>query len=198
MKNLFFPAALVLCSVVPTNAAANEDGLYQEPLPTDAVFIRWIGAATSSADPIFAHAFAHSDMANEAYVAVSNALLEGASSGAYYSVVMSPEGSARVIEEPARANKAKVHVILLNASETPVALELAANGAEVIAPTESGMAQSRAVNPVSAELAVVPADGSPEHAFDVALRRGQNITFAVVDGTARVIENRFGAVIKAE
>jgi hypothetical protein len=116
--------------------------------------------------------------------------------GRYYSLTSSPS-APRLIREPARETAAKVHLILLNTGPAPVRLILPGAGTEVIAPLPAGSAASRAVNPVRATVAVERvSDGQILGRFDLTLTRGQNLTFVVEDDSARLLENRFGPVVR--
>ena len=200
MKNKLINLAVGLFAVaLPFGAFANDEALYGAPLPSDAVFLRWIGDVSETSIEVLSYEFSLSDIAGGAYIAISNAALTGAKSGAHYSVISGGDGTLMLIEEPERANKSKVHLTLLNASPKSMRLMLAGTDTEVIGATFSGSADSHAVNPVSATLAVVGEDstaiGEP---LDVTLRRGQNLTFDVIGGVVRVIEDRFGNVIETD
>ena len=177
---------------------ANEEGLYGAAVPTDAAFIRWVGDSTQHR-VVFDHSFDAEDIVDEAYVAVSEALLNGAQAGGFYSVVADGEGGMSVIQEPDRTDTSKVHMIMLNGKDSTVSLRLAGTDTTVVTPLSGPSAGSRAVNPVSARLAVHDHENAKDvSAFDVSLRRGQNITIAVLESGTRVIENRFGPVVAAE
>ena len=183
------------CSLVLAGAGAaqeqTEAALYDRPLPEDAVFLRWLGSkgtppelrlgalppASSEFHPLSAH------------------YLKGATAGHYYSVVDGPDGQARLIAEPQRGKKSKVHLILMNASPQPVRLVLAGKQVEVVKRTDAFASGGRMVNPVAADLEVLTDDDQPLGAVSVALRRGQNVTVLVDSDGVRLVENRFGAVL---
>lgn len=193
MKSLIVPLVLgALTGVLPNACLANDEALYGAPVPSDAVFIRWLGDAAQAAPKILNYEFSDADLSGEAYVAISNAALSGAMPGDYYSVVIGPTGEITLIQEPARDDKSKVHVVLLNAGAKAVSMTLAGTDRMVIGTTKAGQSNSRAVNPVTARLAI------GQDAFDVTLRRGQNMTFAVLEGEIRLIQNTFGPVIVTE
>ncbi|WP_195821357.1 hypothetical protein [Roseobacter sp. MH60115] len=181
-------AAFTLMLPLPGSANA-EDALYGARLPEDAVFIRWL-APTVSAKAFGADFDAEVSNTRE-YVPVSNAVLDGAEAGRFYSLI-----GDQIIPEPPRDDATKVHLVLLNADSTPARLIVSANETEVIGATTAGQARSRGVNPVQAELSVVT-DAGPLATFDLSLRRGQNLTFVVVGDTVTLIENKFAPVVSA-
>jgi len=174
---------------------AEDTGLYAEPAPDDAAFVRFIGFADRADVQFAGHSF---DVPEEqaAYVAVSATRLNGVAAGQYISVVNHPDGH-RVISEPARGTRTKVHLFVVNASPEPVSLKLGDGSMTVIDTVAPGTAESRAVNPVSAQLALF-AEGQTEALahFDVALRRGQNLSFVAQTGRTDLIAHRFGPVVR--
>lgn len=200
MKFLSIPLAIgVAVAILPSISLADDEGLYGAALPDDAVFIRWLDDDAAQETPVFGYTFTADQIDGNAYVAISNAALNGAEAGDYYSVLSGADGDLVVIQEPQRNTKSKVHVMLLNASDDPVQLNLAGTDKTVISATDNGQVNTRAVNPVSAKLAVITADTAALMAeVDVTLRRGQNITIAVLDNQVQLIENRFGAVVETE
>lgn len=191
--------AICVCGGLGSAAGAEDRGLYGEPVPADAAFIRWIDFGTGASRIAFGRDFAQDAVPDMTYAAISTALLDGAEAGGYYSIVASEDGTAQQIREPARNDASKVHLILLNAADTPVSLVLSDMETEVIGATPAAQAQSRAVNPVSAALAVrSDRTGTVLDGFDVALRRGQNLTFAVIGNEVIAIPSTFGPVIAQE
>lgn len=174
-----------------------QDALYDTAPPTDAVFIRWLGDAAGSetARSVFGHAFAP-EAAGPEYVAISAAELTGAAAGTHYAVFADASGAVQIVAEPARADRAKVHLFLASCDAAPVKLVVAGAGMEVAAVTEAQTVAMRAVNPVAATLAVEGADGAVLGQFDLTLSRGQDVTFFACKGTAEVIVNTYGAVVK--
>lgn len=190
--------AMTALTLMSTSPAAAQDALYDAPPPADAVFIRWLDGAADS--PAARNVFGRqipADMAGVPYAAISAALLDGATPGAHYAVMLDAAGAPQVVTEPVRTDRAKVHVFLASC-DGAAALVVADAGMQVVAVDAAGTMASRAVNPVAATLEVQGADGTALGRFDVALRRGQNVTFTACGGSARMTENSFGPVLAAE
>jgi hypothetical protein len=174
------------------SAEAADNALYGAPLPDDAAFVRWLDAPEGSNRMAFGAAFGPAAQDDTAYAAVSAAHVSGAVAGGYYSII-----NGQTVVEPARTDATKVHLILLNADDSPARIMVADKDMQVIGDTAPGAAASRAVNPISVALAIVDATSGAELGrFDVALRRNQNITFLVHNGQVDMIQNGFGAVLK--
>lgn len=185
-------AAAAFLAVIPETSLADEAVLYAEGPPQDAVFVRVLGDAPSVP-------FGGMTLSAPAdtYVAISAADLHGVAAGGHYSLIPQADGSAMMIAEPDRDTAAKVHLFVVNADDAPVRLTAPEHGMEVLAGVETQTAQSRAVNPITVTLAVERiSDGAVLGTFDLALARGQNVSFVVQDGAARMIQNLFGPVIK--
>ena len=189
-NNLTVAAFSILFAVSAAHAADNE--LYDAPPADDAAFMRWIENDTAP------EIFGVSGLGNlgDVFHPVSAALTDGAVAGVFYTVARRTDGKIVVIEEPPRADRTKVLLTLLNLTDEPVRLVLLENGIDVIEPTEINDAGARAVNPVSASLAVVTASGAQLGSFDVQLRRGQNVTFVARPEGTQLIENSFGPNIE--
>ncbi len=174
---------------------AEDTGLYAAPAPDDAAFVRFIGFENTAQADFAGHTF---DLPQErgAYIAISAERLMGVEPGQHVSLVKGPNQTVE-IAEPGRDTRTKVHLFVVNAGAAPVSLKLADGSMTVIEHVAPGTAQSRAVNPVSARLALF-ADGQTEAlaAFDVALRRGQNLSFVARAEGAEVVEHRFGPVVQ--
>ncbi len=203
---MFFPtslsafAALVVTCSIPGQALADSTALYDEAAPADAVFVRLLQTEDTTPETItFGGQRLSTDaLQSDTYVAISASQLSDTAPGGFYSLVAS-DASLAVIQEPARATASKVQLLLLNASNEPVRLTLPSRGAEVISAVQPDTAASRAVNPVSVALAVERvSDGAILGAFDVSLARGKNLTFVADLNGARLIENRFGSVLKVK
>ena len=191
LKSRNLAACLIaLLLVAPASAVADNEGLYGLAVPDDAVFLRWL--VPGSSPVAFGAAFAPGVASGTDYAPVSAAALEGATPGGFYTIL--PHG---VIPEPARPDPGKVYLILLHAEADPAAaparLVVAGQGPEIVGATAPGTAQARGVNPVEATVAVMAGD-AVLGTFELALRRGQNLTFVVEGGRARLIENGFGPV----
>lgn len=172
---------------------ANEAALYPDPPPKDASFVRFLGF---EADEIARFAGKHFKLKHEdqqAYLPVSASALDDIPAGAFYTVVKRPGGATSVIAEPPRGDATQVYLLVVNASEQALDLKLADGSVPVILDVASMTSRLRPVNPVKIGLGVFIANSSDLLArFDVALRRGQNLTFFVDDNGVRLIENRFG------
>lgn len=184
-------AALALTSPA---FAETEDGLYGAAVPSDAVFLRRIGAMDALGD-LFGRSFTGDELPDAVYVAISATALEGAEPGAHYTVT-GGDTDPLIIREPARADPSKVYLFLLNTDPGAARLVVAGGGPTVIEATPQGQMAERAVNPLAVTLSVEA--GGLSQDFDLVLRRGVNLTFIVADGAVRMIENRFGPVITAD
>ena len=183
-------AALILA--LPTAGGAADNELYDDPPPKDAVFVRWI--EDKSAPKILGISMPSDH--GDAFHPVSAAQTENATRGAFYTAAIDASGHLAIIEEPARRDKTKVLLTLLNLSSKPAHLVLTDQNVEVIDSVAVNEAGARAVNPVSATLSVVSSTGAVLGIFDVQLRRGQNITFVARPDGAALIENQFGPNIE--
>lgn len=187
-------ALTVMGCLVMDQVWADEEALYADRIPADAVFVRAFG------DPAHPQvAFGGRDVAVDAansgaYTPVSASALSGIAAGGYYSVVVQDDTSS-VIHEPERGVASKVHLVLVNASTRPVRLMAPDHNAEVIGQVASGAAGLRGVNPVQAVLAVQAVDtGEVLGSFEVRLRRGQDVSFVVLKDRTRLVENSFAPV----
>ncbi|MEM8579319.1 MAG: alginate O-acetyltransferase AlgF [Pseudomonadota bacterium] len=182
--------ALVLAC--PSVAAA-DSGLYPEAAPEDAAFVRFVGLDVPSVD-FDGHRFTLDPEASDAYIPVSAARLDAVAPGSFLTVTSGPDGPRAIAEGP-RPDRSKIYLFVINASDTPVSLQVAEGEVPVITDIAGGQAGSRAVNPVQITFAVVSdADAAPLGTFDVTLKRGQNLSFFVGPDGARVIPHRFGPV----
>lgn len=175
-----------LIALGPVMGQASDQALYGTAIPDDAVFVRWLD--TPAQATVFGVPFDANLAAGTDYLPISAQYLPDVPQGGFYSVI----GTA-LVQEPARDDLTKVHVILLNTDESPARIVLAGGTAEVIGETAQNSAAARAVNPVKATLAVMQGETLLGE-FDVALRRGQNVTFFVQDGTVQFIKNGFAPV----
>lgn len=193
-KTMFLVMAMALSA---QNSHADEAALYDAPAPADAVFVRMLSGFGSASDTLNfgGSVFSLPDGAKDTYVAISASVLQGKTPGTYYSVISDDQGGM-VVKEPDRETASKVHLFLINAGTDPVRLILPENGAEVVGPVQAGAVDSRAVNPVSASLAVERvSDGQIIGHFDVKLSRGQNLSFVAGPEMARLVKNTFGPVL---
>lgn len=184
--------AVFFCLAAPSAQA--QDALYPDPPPPDAVFVRWLGTpAEGEAVRRFMGVEIPAGTVEEAaYAAVSASLLDGANPGSFYTVLSSPEQPPRIVAEPPRPDRSKVHLLLMSCEAGPVQLEVPEGGPVVIAPVAPYTAGSRAVNPVAAPLAVRnSASGALLGSFDLQLSRGRNLTFLACGGAVELVEHRF-------
>ena len=130
----------------------------------------------------------------DAYVPVSSAQLNNIPTGSFHSLLKKTDGSIVAIEEGSRDHPTKVVLTLLNGHEHVLTLGVADGSVDVISDINASSSGQRAVNPIRIELGVFnKRDPNPIARFDVALRRGQNITFFADPNGVRLIEDRFGA-----
>lgn len=190
-----FPLITTLCAAcltTCTSAFASDNSLYAEALPADASFVRFVGfdGQDSAAFAGFTFDLAADDAGK--YIPVSAANLNNIAPGSYTSILRAADGSVQTIIEADRGRQSKVALVLVNGTDAPLALRLADGSVPVIEnvdPTTSGI---REVNPVAITLGVFGTDQStPLATFDVALRRGQNISFVADETGIRLIENQF-------
>jgi hypothetical protein len=192
------PCALV-CLFTAQGTAA-QDALYEAPPPPDAVFVRWLGELPEGQA---GYRFKGADLPPgevrpQAYAAVSAALLEDAQPGSFYTVLTPPGGAPRLVPEPDRSDRSKVHLLLISCEKEPVSLVAPDLALEVIGPVSAYSAAGRAVNPVAAVLNVRnSAKGTDLGRFDLRLTRGRNLTFLACGGTAALVEHSFHGALPA-
>ncbi len=175
IRAALFPLALgLLC--LP--AFANEDALYDAPLPDDAGFVRFVGTAPGMAFGIDLPA----DL-GENYAVLHASDAEGLEPGQYVSVL----ADGTIVLEEARDAASKVLIQLLNLGDTSVALKLADGSVEVIAPVGPNEIGARAVNPVKVPVAVYAGADVLGEPIELVLQRGQHPTIVVEQGAARVL-----------
>ncbi len=198
MKNRSLFAAvylpfLSLCSP----SFADDNSLYAEALPADASFVRFIGFENQNSANFAGFTFhLASDDAGK-YIPVSASRLSNIAAGSYTSILRAPDGDQQTISEAARTRQSKVALLLVNGTDTQLELRLADGSVDVIEdviPTSSAL---REVNPVAITLGVFASDQQfPLATFEVALRRGQNLSFVADTQGIRLIENQFAPLAK--
>ncbi|KAB7610143.1 hypothetical protein F9L33_14710 [Amylibacter sp. SFDW26] len=194
MKNIMITICCVLTLVTPFKALANDEALYAAAPPSDASFVRFIGFDADEAVQFAGKAFRMRADEAGAYVPVSSSRLDNVPMGSFYSLLKKADSSVVVIQEEAPGDPAKVTLTLLNGSDQPLTLGVADGSMNVISNIATSSSGQRAVNPIAIELGVFNAkDKSLMAKFDVALRRGQNVTFFADASGVRMIEDRFGA-----
>ena len=182
--------------LLAAQAYADDTSLYAETPPEDAAFVRFIGFEGTETAQFSGRDFDLRNVDENAYLPVSVSTLNGVAAGSFLSV-LKDQDQTKVIEEAARDTRAKVHLFLVNGTDTPLDLRLADNTATVLDGIETGLSGTRAVNPVSVSLGVFPDKGTaPIAVFDVTLKRGQNVSFVADASGVQMIENTFGPVIK--
>ena len=178
-------------------ALAEDNSLYAEAAPSDASFVRFIGYKDAKEAQFSGHTFALPSDADGKYIPVSSALLKNVASGSYVSVLRAADGTQDIITERARTRQSKVAVLLINATEKQLELRLADGSTPVIENVAPASAGQREVNPVAIALGVFEVGARiPVATFDVALRRGQNISFVADHTGIRLIENQFTSATK--
>ncbi|MBO9475746.1 alginate O-acetyltransferase AlgF [Shimia sp. R10_1] len=170
-------------------ALAADNELYDAPPPDDAAFIRWI-EPDHAPEVLGVRSLG---AAGDVFHPVSAAKTDGAQAGVYYTVARDALGQVVVIEEPKRVDRSKVLLTLVNLSESPVRLIVPDQHVEVVGSTPPNTAGGRAVNPVTASVAVWSERSGVLGRFELQLRRGQNVTLVARPESAELIENQFGA-----
>ncbi len=193
----FTLAAICTSFLLVSDAAAQDGGLYAEPAPEDASFVRFVGFADTATPSFAGKVFSLTDVEDGAYVPVSSALLEDIPQGSWATVFRNSDGSELVIDEPARTRQGKVFLFLLNTTAQPVELRLADNSATVIRDVLAGQSDTRGVNPVSVSLGVFMSGSTePLETFDVSLKRGQNLSFIATADGVTLLEHSFAPVAR--
>ncbi|MGI1662645.1 hypothetical protein ACRDNQ_10430 [Palleronia sp. KMU-117] len=190
--------AAALLIAVGGQAAVAQDVLYTDTPPDDAIFVRSFIDTDKPRETTGLPAFAVDAIAGNgaAFSSLSAAEFGFSQAGGFYALLADAAGAVHLVPEPARADRAKVYLTVLNASDADVRLVEPTQGLEVVAPTPPLSAAARAVNPVDVRLAVESAaTGEALASFDLRLRRGQNVTFLVRGGQVELIEDAYGPVV---
>lgn len=190
-------AAALLISLAG-QAAVAEDVLYVDTPPDDAIFVRSFIDAGEARDTAGLPGFAVGAIAESgaAFSSLSAAEFGFSEAGGFFALLADGAGAVHLVPEPARADRAKVYLTVLNASDADIRLVEPTQGIEVVAPTPPLSAATRAVNPVDVRLAVESvATGEALGSFDIRLRRGQNVTFLVRADKVELIEDAYGPVV---
>ena len=203
--NLKTPATILGLVCMMTAGGAHmsraDDALYDGIPPDDAVFVRSFigGAEARQAGPLAAAVVARIAESGSTYSSLSAGEFSFPEPGTYYAVLADDAGDLHLVPEPERADRSKVHLILVNASGESVRVTAPEHGMEVVGPTAPLSAAGRAVNPIEVELAVESgASGTVLQTLDLRLRRGQNLTILVSSEGVDLIENTFGPVISGD
>lgn len=195
--NSTFLLTAAFCALCSIQARADDSSLYAEPAPDDASFVRFVGFKDATSTTFAGKTFDLPEEASNAYLPVSSSLLNDIPNGSYVTVLRNPDGNDNVITEGARDTRSKVHLFLINGTDTALDLRLADNSATVIDGVGVGRSGQRGVNPLAITLGVFSHDGQmPLETFEVTLKRGQNISFVADERGIHLIENRFGPVAK--
>ncbi|MEL7463867.1 MAG: alginate O-acetyltransferase AlgF [Pseudomonadota bacterium] len=176
---------------------ATDASLYAEAPPEDASFVRFVGFDGAETAEFSGKTFALNADEMFAYAPVSAAALQNVAPGGYFTVVRNDAGDAHVISEAPRAAASKVSLYLINATDDALELKLADGSVTVIDAVDPMQSGLRAVNPIAISLGVFRhGEDAPVATFDVSLRRGQNVSVLADPGSVRLVEHRFGAVVK--
>lgn len=184
-------AAISVLLISATQTIAADNTLYDAPPPDDAAYLRWI--ESGDAPEILGVRGLGPDGA--VFHPVSAAATDGAEAGRFYTAARDASGAVQVLAEPERQDRSKVHLTLLNMGEAPAQLVVDGQDLMVIGATPVNAAASRAVNPVNVTLQLITDNGTVLGHFDLALRRGQDLTFVARADKAELVENRFGPTI---
>ena len=188
---------LVAASLSAPAWANNDTALYAEAAPADASFVRFLGYGNEDSVQFDGKTFELSADTETTYIAVSAAHLAETAPGSYVTVARRKDGSEVIVHEASRDDAARVYLFLVNASDMALDLRLADGSTPIIQNVEQAQSGVRAVNPVAVSLGVF-AHGHDQAiaTFDLSLRRGQNVSFVADDTGVRLIENRFGPVLR--
>lgn len=195
VMRFFLSTAIVLAhAVTGASAETTDTALYDDPAPADASFVRFVGFHDRST--MFAGKVFSLPAENKAhYIPVSAAQLDGVAPGRYITVVNRPGNAPSVIEEAPRDDATRVHLFVINTSDTAVSLRTEDGATAVIDDIAPGVSGTRAVNPIAIILGVfAKGDTTPLATFDLSLRRGQNLSFLARPAGVELIENRFAPV----
>ncbi|WP_299403854.1 alginate O-acetyltransferase AlgF [uncultured Roseobacter sp.] len=197
MKHSYLTALFLAAQVICATATASDTSLYPEAAPADASFVRFAGFDPDETAEFAGKSFALTLEDDLAYLPVSSALLNSVAPGTFVTIVRGADGHQQTILEGPRSHAARVHLFLINATERVLELRLADGSTPVIETVAAATAGARDVNPVAIALGVFELGNPiPLATFDVALKRGQNLSFIADDTGIRLVENRFGAVAR--
>lgn len=178
-------------------AFTTDETLYAAPSPNDASFIRFIGFERDDVVVFADKEFTMKKGEADSFLPVSSALLADILEGSFYSLVKKTDGTVISILEARRDDPTKVGLTLLNGDVQSLRLGLTDASVTVVSDVEVSRSGHSLVNPIQIEFGVFnQIDQDPIARFDVALRRGQNITFFADVSGVRMIEDRFGATVE--
>lgn len=192
--NSMFFQSVALSMALANGALADGTELYPDAPPPDASFIRFFGV-TEGMVSYAGKTFAISSASLGKYIPVSAAQLTGIEPGVYITVIKAADGTLQTIAEGARDTRLKVHLILVNGSQETLDLRVVEGDVPVLSAVAPMAASQRAVNPVNVELGVF-ANGAdtPVETFELALQRGQNLSFVATADGVRLVPNSFALV----
>lgn len=195
-----FPFLSAMCMSIclaGSLASANDTSLYAEALPADVSFVRFFGYDDQDSAEFAGFTFdLIAEDANK-YLPVAAAHLDNVEAGTFVSILRDEKGTQIIVPEAPRSRQSKVSLLLVNGSDGPLALRLADGSVPVIETVVPAASALREVNPVAITLGVFAADqDAPIATFDVALRRGQNVSFVADGDGVRMIENQFAPLAK--
>lgn len=194
-------AAAFMLTAAGMRMSHADEALYDEVPPDDAIFIRAFidEADAQEVDGLPASVVAQIAESDGIYASLSAGEFSFPEPGRFYAILADAAGALHLVPEPQRADRSKVHLILVNATGEEVRLTAPDHGMEVVAPTAPLSAAGRAVNPIEVVLAVeTPASGTVLETLDLRLRRGQNLTIVVGPQGVELVENAFGPVISRD
>ncbi|MBR3369690.1 MAG: alginate O-acetyltransferase AlgF [Rhodobacteraceae bacterium] len=179
MRHLF---VLILLSFsfggVPVSA--QEEALYDAPVPDDAAFVRFIGVDAPTT--VFGIDVSGDGLSSPAYRVVRATGLDGAEAGASYTVLGGQPDGTTLFQEPAR-DPARVMLALVNLTNADITLKTADGSIDIIGATGPRQMGFREINPVQVPVAVHAGDAQLGDVIPLSLRRGQNPALVVtVDG----------------
>lgn len=171
----------LLCLALATaqKVIAQDEALYDAPLPDDAAFVRFIGFDEGSSVDLFGMSFPEARVARQEYNVLRANALDALEPGDILTVIPAHDGDALILSEPARTER-KVLIRLLNLSaDNTVGLWTADGQIEIISATEQNAMGAREVNAIQVEVAVLGREGKIGETISLALRSDRHVTFVV-------------------
>lgn len=170
MHRIFLKIALAL--LLPALANAQDEALYRDPAPADAVFVRFIDAP-KEISTWKGVTFGGPDRPLSDYHVVHAKSVEG-TPGDFLTVLQ----NGTVIIEPEKSAQL-VQVGLINVSDLVLSLKTGDGNIEIIKSVASGESGWRDVNPITVETQVFSDQTPVGSPLNLALRRGEHQTILV-------------------
>ena len=168
--------AASMSGLIAQIAWADEEALYEEPLPDDAAFLRFAGFGEQEGTSLLGLDFGADRVASQNYSVVRASEVDGIEAGQYLTVLQSSSGYVAV-EEPTRDER-KVILGLINLTgHDGLSLQTSDQAATIVADIASSSAGFRAVNPIVVSVQVFQGDTAMGEVFDLTLRRDEHPTF---------------------